>query len=195
MYSDTLVIVMIVFIIIISYRIYLNSDYFQLKCIISSVDGEKYCVREQKMLKSAANHLATVNGNMKEIVSHCKKKFSDQENVTRLVKGFNPKTIVETLPTSKYTAYSENKGEKLAFCLNTQKGGNKLIDINTLTFVAIHEMSHIATKSIGHTPEFWDNFKFFLTEAEKLDIYTPIDYEKKPEQYCGMTISHNPYYD
>ena len=195
MYSDTLIIIMIVFIIGISYRIYLNSDYFQLKCIISTVDGEKYCVREQKMIKTAANHLANVNNNMKEIVSHCKKNFPDQENVKRLVKGFNPKSIVETLPTSKYTAYSENKGEKLAFCLNKKKDEENLIDINTLTFVAIHELSHIATESIGHTPEFWNNFKFLLIEAEKINVYKAIDYEKNPKQYCGMTISHNPYYD
>ena len=48
-------------------------------------------------------------------------------------KGYNPKTIVETLPTSEYTAYSENKGEKLAFCLNTKKDEQgKLIDLNHL---------------------------------------------------------------
>ena len=34
-----------------------------------------------------------------------------------------------------YTAYSENKGEKLAFCTTTTKEGNKLIDENTLMFV------------------------------------------------------------
>ena len=31
--------------------------------------------------------------------------------------------ISETLPTSQYTAYSENKGEKLAFCTTTKKDG------------------------------------------------------------------------
>ena len=37
---------------------------------------------------------------------------------------------------------------------------NKLIDENTLMFVALHELAHIATESIGHTKEFWANFKF-----------------------------------
>ena len=71
------------------------------------------------------------------------------------------------------TAYSENKGEKLAFCLDTEKNGGNLIDPNTLTFVAIHELSHIASKSIGHTDEFWNNFKFLLGEAKKINIYKP----------------------
>ena len=40
----------------------------------------------------------------------------------RLVKNFNPTKVSETLPTSKYTAYSEDKGKKLAFCTtNNQK--------------------------------------------------------------------------
>ena len=76
-----------------------------------------------------------------------------------MVENFNPKKIKEILPTSTYTAYSENKGEKLAFCTTVEKGGSKLIDENTLTFVALHELSHIATKSVGHTKEFWKNFK------------------------------------
>ena len=31
-------------------------------------------------------------------------------------KKINPNKIVEILPNSEYTAYSENKGKKLAFC-------------------------------------------------------------------------------
>jgi hypothetical protein len=38
-------------------------------------------------------------------------KFPDKDNVKRMVNGFNPKRIMETLPTSTLTAYSENKGE------------------------------------------------------------------------------------
>ena len=64
------------------------------------------------------------------------------------------------MPTSEFTAYSENKGRKIAFCLNKKKeNDNNLIDENTLMFVAIHEMAHITTESIGHDKTFWDNFK------------------------------------
>ena len=81
------------------------------------------------------------------------------------------------------------------FCLNTEKDGNKLIDPNTLMFVAIHELSHIATKSIGHKDEFWNNFKFLLGEAKKIGVYKPEDYKKNPRRYCGTNISDNPYFD
>ena len=61
----------------------------------------------------------------KTLVTFVADKYPDNEAVQRLVKGYNPQKIMETLPTSQYTAYSENKGEKLAFCLNKQKGGDK----------------------------------------------------------------------
>ena len=168
---------------------------FQLKCIVSDVDGNRYCVRERNKLELAADLLAQATEKCKQLVRYVDKSHPDNEDVKRLVKNFNPKTIQETLPTSALTAYSENKGEKIAFCLNTTKEGNKLIDIHTLTFVAIHELSHIMTESVGHKPEFWANFKFLLENAKKANIYDPVDYKKNPQQYCGMTIKDNPYYD
>jgi hypothetical protein len=111
------------------------------------------------------------------------------------VQNFNPQKVMETLPTSEYTAYSENKGEKLAFCLNTEKGGTTMIDEHTLTFVAIHELSHIATKSIGHKSEFWENFKYLLENAKEAGIHSPRDYKNEPQKYCGMTIRDNPAFD
>ncbi len=195
MNSDLLGFILICLIVILSYRIYRDSDLFHLKCIISNIDGNTYCVRERSKLEFAADKLAKVNHNMKSLVEHCKNNFNSEERIKRLTEGFNPKKITETLPTSEFTAYSENKGEKIAFCLDTEKNNKgRLIDLNTLTFVAIHELSHVATKSVGHTPEFWANFKFLLQEAEKINIYKPVDYSKNPKKYCGMEINDNPYF-
>ena len=193
--ANIITIVLILLILGVSYRMYHNSDFFQLTCIVSDVDGEKYCVREQSKVHLAADKLANVNKGLQAIVDHCTISFPDQENVQRIKKGYNPKKIMEILPTSEFTAYSENKGEKLAFCLNTQKGGSKMIDANTLMYVAIHELAHIATKEIGHTPTFWQNFKFLLIQAKAINVYNPVDYKNNPEEYCGMTIKDNPYYD
>ena len=187
--------IFLVFILLICLKIYYESDAFNLKCIIASKDGNRYCVREREKLELAAKLLASVAEKCKQMVAYMKEKHPDDPRVKRLIEGFNPKKISETLPTSELTAYSENKGEKIAFCLNTKKDGNKLIDINTLTFVALHELSHIMTESIGHKQEFWQNFKFLLTNAKAANIYQPIDYKKQPQDYCGMTINDNPYYD
>ena len=187
--------IIIFFVAISLIKIYFDTDMFHLKCIISDVDGNKYCVRERSKLELAANLLAKTTEKLKKLVAHMKEKYPKRDNVKRLVNGFNPKRVYETLPTSEYTAYSENKGEKLAFCLNTTKKGDTLIDENTLMFVAIHEIAHIMTKSIGHKPEFWNNFKFLLENAKEIDVYNPEDYKKSPRSYCGMKITDNPYYD
>jgi hypothetical protein len=176
--------------------IYLDTDTFQLKCIVSTVDSNKYCVRERENIEKAADLLASVTEKCKELVKYVGKKHPDNEDVARLVKNYNPKKVMETLPTSEYTAYSENKGEKLAFCLNRKKEeNNNLIDEHTLMFVTIHELSHIMTKSIGHKKEFWDNFKFLLENAKEAGIHEPEDYRNNPRQYCGMKIHDNPFYD
>jgi hypothetical protein len=190
-----LIYIIIAFVIVVCLKIYSESDAYNLKCIISDVDGERYCVRERTKLKEAADLLANVTNRCKELVVYCGKKYPNDEDVQRLVQKFNPTKITETLPTSEYTAYSENKGEKLAFCLNKEKTGMELIDINTLMFVATHELAHIMTISEGHKQEFWTNFKFLLENAKDAGLYNPVDYKKKPQSYCGMDITDNPYYD
>lgn len=176
--------------------VYFSNGDFQLKCIVSTVDGNKYCVRERAKVQQAADLLASVTEKCKRLVKYAEENHGDKECVKRLVAGFNPQKIMETLPTSEYTAYSENKGEKIAFCLNkTKKGEDNMIDEHTLTFVAIHELSHIATKSVGHKSEFWENFKFLLGCAKECGVHDPADYKKTPVEYCGMKIRDNPFYD
>ena len=194
------VIVFVSFIVVICVCMYLfPDDSFQLKCIVSSVDGNKYCVRDRSRLdeQEAVDLIAKVVTNCRKLVEYCAEKFPDKDSVQRLVKNFNPERIMETLPTSTHTAYSENKGEKIAFCLNEERDENtsSLIDEHTLTFVAIHELSHLATESIGHKPEFWTNFKFLLEVAKDMGIHNPVDYQKSPKRYCGMDIQDNPYYE
>ena len=194
---DILTIVIVLLIIFLSYRMYTNSDFFQLKCIVSDIDGKKYCVRERDQLDKAADRLAEVSKKLIKIVKYCTESYPDDKRCKLLKENFNPKKIVETLPTSEYTAYSENKGDKIAFCLdkNSKESTDNIIDSNTLTYVALHELAHVSSVSIGHTPEFWDNFKFLLVEAKKIGIYNPVDYKKNPGKYCGMPITDNPYFD
>jgi hypothetical protein len=186
--------VLVIFMIFFGLKMYKDSDSFNLRCVISKVDGNTYCVRERGKLELAVDLLAEATKNMKKLVKYMEQKHSSNPAVKRLVENFNPDKISETLPTSEHTAYSENKGEKMAFCLNEDKQGTRLIDLSTLTFVAIHELAHLMTESIGHKEEFWDNFKFLLKNAKESGIYEPVDYSKSPVQYCGTRIDENPYY-
>lgn len=194
--TDIFIYILIIGILGICVYMYFDSDAFQLKCIVSSVDGNKYCVREREKVQEAADMLAKITVKCKALVDFTNEHHGDKENVKRLVGGYNPQRVMETLPTSEFTAFSENKGEKLAFCLNKQREGvSNLIDEHTLMFVAIHELAHVATKSIGHKTEFWDNFKFLLENAKESGIHVPTDYKNTPAEYCGMNIKDNPYYD
>lgn len=189
------IIMLVVFFIIGCFWFYMNGSELDLKCIISTKDGNKYCVRDRGAnTQLSADLLSQATVNMQKLSDHLKENFSDNPAVKRLNAGFNAKKISEILPNSELTAYTENKS-KMSFCLTEKKEGTKLIDLNTLTFVAIHEMSHIATKSIGHKQEFWDNFKFFLAESQKINIYKPVDYKKDNKEFCSLVIKDNPIYD
>lgn len=182
--------------IVICMKLYYDSDTFQLKCIVSNVDGNKYCVRERKNIQKASDLLANTTTKMTKLVKHLAETYPANKNVTFLVNNYDPSKIKEILPTSEYTAYSENKGEKIAFCIGSDKKDlDNLIDQNTLMFVALHELSHLATETIGHDERFWKNFKFILQESEKIGIYEPVDYKDTNTSYCGTTITDNPYFD
>ena len=62
-------------------------------------------------------------------------------------------------------------------------------------FVAIHELAHVMTKSIGHTEEFWGNMKYLLKESIKIGVYKESDYRANPKKYCGTEITDSPLYD
>ena len=178
------------------YNYYVNRDDIELKCIISKKDGKEYCVRKRSDLDGAVDLLSNTINSLEELKNYVNEKYPNDDRVKRINEKFNRTKIKETLPTSKFKAYSENKGEALAFCLNTENEKNEeLMDKHTLLFVAIHELAHIATVSIGHKEEFWKNFKFLLEIAVDNNLYQPVDYKEKPQEYCGMSITDNPYYD
>ena len=49
-------------------------DYFNLKCIVSTVDGTKYCIRERYQSKEAVDLLAKVMVKCEKLVNHLHEK-------------------------------------------------------------------------------------------------------------------------
>jgi hypothetical protein len=186
--------ILIIFIVILVINIHIDSDIYNLTCVVSEIDNKEYCVRDTPRLKDVVNIFANTAVKVKKLIKYLRENEMDKTPIKRLVERYNPDKIVEILPTSKYTAYSENKGEKIALCATTERDGGELIDENTLMFVVLHELAHIMTVSIGHTKEFWDNFKQLIIYAEKVNIYKPVDYSKKTGNYCGTDILDSPYY-
>ena len=81
----------IFFVMLFCIKIYFESEMFHLKCIISDVDGHKYCVRETPKLELVADLLARVTGKLENLVKYMKKNIQPRKNVQRMAKKFNPK--------------------------------------------------------------------------------------------------------
>lgn len=109
----------------------------------------------------------------------------------RLVNNYNPDAISENTPDSAYTSYSENKGQRIVFCIRA-KSTNRMVDINTMMFVGIHELAHLMTQSIGHTPEFWENMRILLRIGIRLGVYDCKNYNIESKDYCGTKITDTP---
>ena len=64
-----------------------------------------------------------------------------------------------------------------------------------IAFVLIHELAHVMSITEGHTPEFMTHFRFLLQEAAAANLYEPINYNDDPITYCGVRVTHNPYFN
>ena len=81
--------ILVIILISISSYLFINSDFYNLKCVISDVDGNRYCVRERKRIKEAANILATVVNKCEKLIIYLVKKYPDNDAVKRLEKKFD----------------------------------------------------------------------------------------------------------
>ena len=160
---------------------------------VKSKDDTKFLVRNLPDKQQAANLLSEIRNRLTKLVEYVgTQNDAEKADIERLKKNFRPDNISESSPGNSYTSYSINKGEKIVFCIRSKDKTNKLMDINTMMFVAIHELAHLMTKSIGHTPEFWNNMKYLLKKAIDINLYVKQDFAKKPVNYCGTKITNSP---
>lgn len=206
---DSFISIFTFIILIVILYVYLEGRAYEVKYVTSSINNKEYLVRNLPDKQQAADILAQLSTKLENVVNYISSKDAEKivkevniekpnieklkKDFLRLKNNFNPDKLKESTPDAKYTSYSVNKGEELVFCLRIKKEGDKLMKLNPMTFVALHELSHLMTESIGHTQEFWDNFKIILQIAIKIGVYKHIDFRKKPEPYCGMEINDTPY--
>lgn len=160
----------------------------------SSVDGNTYSVQNLSDKQQAADLMAKIRKNLETLIQHYRNDPASMSDprIHTMIQRFNPENMVENDLNDGSTSYSENKGEKIVVCLREKTPGYPFVDENTIMFVILHEMAHLMTTTIGHTPEFWTNFKRILHDAIAAGVYTEINYTKNPTTYCGMTITDTP---
>jgi len=165
---------------------------------VKAKDDSEYLVRNLPDKEEAANLLADMKKRLTKLVNGVYNKKNDdgfkhkKKEIEQLNSNYNADALSESSPGNKYTSYSINKGKKIVYCIRAKNVSNKLIDLNTMMFVAIHELGHLMTKEIGHVPEFWDNMKFLLEKGIDYNVYKKQDYHSNPVDYCGTKITDSP---
>jgi len=160
----------------------------------SSEDGNIYLVQNLPDKFEAANIMARLRKKLTKIIECFRSDihYSNDPSYQRLITKFNPEVFEENDLDASSTSYSENKGEKIVVCIRDKTPPYKFVEENTIMFVLLHELAHLMTESMGHTPEFWNNFRKLLQDCMKKGEYTPKNYNQFPTEYCGMTISDTP---
>ena len=175
--------------------VYKQSAY-PMSYVKSTVDGERYLVRNMEDKQEAADRLARVRDCMVRLRKALEQKFPEKPFVQNILKNcdFSADRFSESTPDASFTSYSVNKGEKVYMCLRQRDSSERLVEENILIFVGLHEMTHVGTSNIGHTSEFWNNFAWVLQQAESLNMYKYQDFAAHPVEYCGVHITDSPKY-
>lgn len=181
--------IIIILILIIIYLLYLTNYNRLLLKVKSTYDNKEYYVQDSNYSEDAANLIAQIRERLNTLVNHLGNTYPNDDRTKLLKKNYRENSLKEGVDDPRYTSYSVNKGEEIILCL---KNNDKLMDINTMMFVVLHEMGHLTSVSIGHTKEFWDNFKWILEESINIGIYIQQDFDTKPIEYCGMSITSSP---
>ena len=154
---------------------------------VQAFDGRSYLVQNKKGSRRAADILARLNAKIERLLEYLERKYPEKQKVRTLRHKYNANNISEGSGEDDYTAYSVNKGEQIVFCLRSKRT-NQFVDENVLMYVAVHELAHIYSIDVGHTKNFWRNFKFLLQQSVNAKVYTAVNFKKNPVEYCGVEI-------
>ena len=177
--------------------------------IKSSLDNKVYNVRKGPDALKRADYLAFINAKLGVIVSSLKNNpnYNNDPAVQRLIKNWESGvSIKETGLLEPDAAYVINK-KYMSFCLQDSPFFGKLKttsleDTNLITYVGIHELSHIMSISTDHGEEFIRNFNFLLSYSKGLTftnpfnnttepLYIPLKSLKTADNFCGVKLENS----
>jgi len=188
--------IILLLILIIGISIFYWYNFKSMTFLKSPLDQNYYMVRDLSDKDTAVIMLSTIKLNIIKLndylVKNKETKYKDYKAyIEQLNERIKSTTIAESKESSSSTSYSVNKGEELVFCLRSKREWNKFHNFNTIMYVALHEISHIACPEYGHGPLFKKIFAFITQVAIELNIYVHVDFNKSPEEYCGIYITES----
>ena len=161
---------------------YVAKDKYKLYKVQSTIDKKMYLVEKSNNEIydiEKANILANTKLKIDILIKSL--SISDERRILMENKSLN----LQERDNNNHIGYTINKGDSIGLCIDD--------DENTLFFVVLHELSHVITKTYGHDEKFWNNFKFLIQQAVKLNIYDYKNYNKKSANYCKKDITYTPY--
>lgn len=157
----------------------------------SSIDNKYHVVKHNKDQHIAADILAQLKQKTQNLILVCKDKYNHIPQVLRLVNSIDIENgINENVFNPFHSSYTLNKNE-IGLCLRSSNGD--FHELNKLFFVLLHELAHMMSESIGHTEEFWNNFKLLLRISIENGLYQKMNVDQSnPTEYCGEIINYEP---
>ena len=146
-----------------------------------------YRVKNEPDARHASNLLDQLTTRIRLLLSSTDQ--AREPRIVRIKKRWNGTLAELDGGTSKNIAHSIGK-RAISICIRNPNGS--LADENTCMYVIIHELAHIATHSIGHTPEFWKNMRYLLEVGEATGAYHYTDHDKEHVMLCGRALGTNP---
>lgn len=159
--------------------------------IKSQLDDHHYWVKNDKESQKSSNYLSELNKRIVILINYLSVKHSDKDFYKRLKDIYHPDILSENA-SSLYTSYVLNK-KYIVLCIK-QKDGS-FVDINTMTYVILHELAHLCSKELVQEHEHNTNiefrtiFKTLIQSGIECGIYKFSDYKTNPASYCGLTIN------
>lgn len=161
-----------------------------------NINGKDYNVSDDFQNKKTAGHkMERITNDIKTLTDFMSEKYKSGEikkRIDNFKRRWNEKRFYEGSPNGKDSSYTIGKGDYFVICLR-DKNGN-LHDRITLLFVVLHEMAHIVNDNYGHGSDFWEIFRWLLSEAEECFSIKFPQYDKNPKMYCNTKITSNPLY-
>ncbi len=204
--NNTVVIFITVFIIAASFFAYYDKKHGKMVYVKATTDNKEYLVENSPRKQEFADILGEVNNRFNKLINCMKDDCKNDAKCTpysdiveRLASKYGSLDLQQSID-PKYTSYTLNK-RSIKLCLTMRDHTDDIVDMNTLMFCVLHEVSHLGCtkntkkKCIHHNEDFWDVFKFILKEAVKCGVYDNVDYKKHNQKYCNITITSNPLFD
>lgn len=147
---------------------------------VKACDDKYYKVRRNSndsTEEDNADTLARLNRTIERVISALEQSPDHYERnlAARARKRYT--SIKESRSEDTYTVAKRN----IFICLKTD-------ELNTLKYVALHELSHIVSNDYGHESEFVTNFEIVLRKATRIGEYKTVNYRLYPKKYCAMVI-------